>query len=252
MTPRALPHTVAARTLTTSALAASLAILSCAAAAQDHAAPLSAAPLAGGIQEMVAMPGGAWRAARVGEGDAGAVYFVSGNGRWVIKGEAYDLWAGERLRDFEAVRAATRSIRFDGLGAIWDDLDPVAFGRGDRDVVVFSDPNCPACRDLLNRLQAFEADWRVVVLQIPLLGDASGRRIREVHCAADRDAARAAVREGSRSALAPRPDCDAAPILRRIATAQMIGLQGVPFMVHDDGRFIEGAPVDLAGWLEAR
>jgi thiol:disulfide interchange protein DsbC len=256
MTPRApVSLAVAARTLTAAAFAASLAIPAARAAESDGGGsppPASGVnPLAGGIAEMIAMPGGAWRAARVGDSDA--VWFISGNGRWVVRGEAYDLWRGERLRDFDAVRASTRTIRLDGLGPIWDDLAPLSFGSGPRDVVVFADPRCPVCETLIAGLRAHENRFRIVVLQIPLLGEASGRLVKSVHCAADRGAALAAVRDHAPAAgLVQRADCDGAPILRRLATAQLIGLQAVPFMIHADGRFIEGAPDDLAAWLEDR
>ncbi len=258
MTPRAQQNTtVAARNwvgpapaaLLVATLAASL--LGYAAGAPPAAAAGAASPLLGGVEEMAVVPGGPWRAARVAGSDA--LYFVSGNGRWVVKGEAYDLWGGERLGDFEAMRASTRSIRLNGLGPIWNDLAPVSFGDGDEDVVVFSDPRCPTCEALIHRLRSFEDRYRIVVLQIPILGEASGRIVKTVHCAQDADAARAVVRDGAPAAkLAVRPDCDGEAILRRIATAQLIGLQGVPFMIHaPSGRFIEGEPDDLAAWLEA-
>lgn len=213
-------------------------------------------PLAGGIEEMVTMPGGAWRAARVGRG-AGAddrVYFVSENGRYVVRGEAYDLWEGARLRDFEAVRASTRSIKLSGLGLIWDDLDPITFGDGEEDVIVFADPRCPACEELIARLLPLSDSYRIVVLQVPLLGDASGKLVKAAHCAVDREAVRTAIVTATpMGELEQRPECDAQPILRRLATAQMIGVRGVPFMIHGrDGRFTEGAPADLAAWLEVR
>jgi thiol:disulfide interchange protein DsbC len=248
MTPRMRSfRTVAARTAAAGAFAASL----LAPAAQAEAAADRAGPPLAAIEEMIAMPGGAWRAAR---GADGAVYFLSGNGRWVVRGEAYDLWQGERLRDFDAVRASTRVIRLQGLGRIWEDLAPIAFGTGPEELVVFTDPRCPVCEALLGRLRAVADRYRIVVLQIPLLGDASGRIVRAVHCAADADAARAAVFDGRpAAALVERPDCDGRPILRRLAAAQLIGLQGVPFMIHGrDGRFVEGAPEDLDAWLEAR
>lgn len=248
MTPRTHTfRTVAARTAAAVAFAASLPAPT---AMADAGVGRAGSPLAA-IEEMIAMPGGAWRAAR---GADGAVYFLSGNGRWVVRGEAYDLWQGERLRDFDAVRASTRVIRLQGLGRIWEDLAPIAFGTGPEEIVVFTDPRCPVCEGLLGQLRAHGDRYRIVVLQIPLLGDASGRIVRAVHCAADADAGRAAVFDGRpATALAERADCDGRPILRRLAAAQLIGLQGVPFMIHGrDGRFIEGAPGDLDAWLEGR
>jgi thiol:disulfide interchange protein DsbC len=209
-------------------------------------------PLARGIAEMASMPGGPWRAVRVEGSDA--LYFISGNGRWVVKGEAYDLWAGAALPDFEAVRASTRTVAFAGLGDLWPGLAPVTFGTGETDIIVFADPRCPHCEALIRDLQPFADRYRILVLQIPLLGEESGRIVRAVHCAADRDAARAAVLAGPRAAaLAPATSCDLGPLQRRLVTAELIGVRGVPFMVHGQtGRFVEGRPDDLAAWLGGR
>lgn len=239
------------RALACCAAALGLALLLAAPVAADPArAPGS--PLARGIAEMASMPGGPWRAVRVEGSDA--LYFISGNGRWVVKGEAYDLWAGAALLDFEAVRASTRTVAFAGLGDLWPGLAPVTFGTGETDIIVFADPRCPHCEALIRDLQPFADRYRILVLQIPLLGEDSGRIVRAVHCAADRDAARAAVLAGPRAApLAPAASCDLGPLQRRLVTAELIGVRGVPFMVHGQtGRFVEGRPDDLAAWLGGR
>lgn len=227
-------------------------LIACAASAPvAHADPALApgSPLSGGIAEMAVIPGGEWRAVRVtGSTD---LYFISGNGRWVVKGRAYDLWAGRDLADFEAVRASTQTVALQGLARIWDDLDPIAFGRGETEIVVFADPACPHCEALIHDLRRFEAEYRVLVLQIPLMGPESGRTVQALHCAEDEDAARAALLAGdSGQRLRQKASCDLAPLQRRLVTAQLIGLRGVPFMVHaGDGRFVEGRPQDLGRWL---
>lgn len=229
------------------ALAAALVLAASAAVADPAQAPGS--PLRGGIAEMIELPGGSWRAVRASGGEA--LYFMSGNGRWVVRGRAYDLWAGKELPDFEAVRTSTRTVAFSGLGDLWAELDPIAFGRGETEIIVFADPLCPHCEALIRRLQALAADYRVLVLQIPLLGAESGRIVQALHCAADREAARAALLAGDPGlGLQRRDTCDLGPLQRRLVTAQLIGVRGVPFMIHGKtGRFIEGAPEDLARWL---
>lgn len=232
------------------ALAATL--LACAAwlsPAHADPAPAPGSPLDGGIAEMAVIPGGEWRAVRVTGDDA--LYFISGNGRWVVKGRAYDLWAGQDLADFEAVRASTRTVALQGLGRIWDDLAPIVFGQGETGIIVFVDPACPHCEALIHDLRRHEAAYRFLVLQIPLMGPDSGRAVQALHCAEDEDAARAALLAGERGRrLRQKPSCDLAPLQRRLVTAQLIGLRGVPFMVHaGDGRFVEGRPDDLGRWL---
>lgn len=227
-------------------------LIACAAwVSEAHADPALApgSPLSGGIAEMAIIPGGEWRAVRVtGSTD---LYFISGNGRWVVKGRAHDLWAGRDLADFEAVRASTRTVALQGLARLWDDLEPITFGRGETEIVVFADPACLHCEALIHDLRRFEAGYRFLVLQIPLMGPESGRTVQALHCAEDEDVARTALLAGERGlGLAQRPGCDLAPLQRRLVTAQLIGLRGVPFMVHTgDGRFVEGRPDDLGRWL---
>ncbi len=37
---------------------------------------------------------------------------------------------------------------------------------------------------------------------------------------------------------------------RTLVTAQILGIQGVPFIVANDGRISRGRPYDLSAWLE--
>ncbi|MEO0622231.1 MAG: DsbC family protein [Pseudomonadota bacterium] len=205
-------------------------------------------PLASGIDAMVKIPGGSWQAVRAG----GETYWMSGNGRWVVKGQAYDLWAGTPLHDFADIRTAVETVKLGGFDGLMADLEPMRFGSGAIEVAVFVDPACPHCHELLGRLARIEDQVSVAVLQIPAFGEASGRQVRAMHCAEDPDAAREAL-FGQRPALSlvQRPDCAIEALHRRLVTAQMIGLRGVPFMVRlDSGRFVEGVPRDLTAWLE--
>lgn len=206
-------------------------------------------PLGGGIDAMVKIPGGSWQAVRAG----GQTYWMSGNGRWIVKGQAYDLWAGAPLEDFSDIRTAVETVKLGGFDGLMADLEPMRFGTGPIKVAVFVDPACPHCHELLGRLALIEDQVSVAVLPIPAFGEASGRQVRAMHCAADAEAARDAL-FGKRLALglAQRPDCPIDALHRRLVTAQMIGLRGVPFMVRlDSGRFVEGVPRDLAAWLES-
>lgn len=214
----------------------------------DPAARLGS-PLAGGIDAMVKIPGGSWQAVRAG----GETYWMSGNGRWVVKGQAYDLWAGTPLDDFADIRTAVETVKLGGFDGLMADLEPIRFGSGEIEIAVFIDPACPHCHDLLGRLALIDDQVSVAVLPIPAFGEASGRQVRAMHCAEDAEAARDAL-FGKRPALdlAQRPDCAIEALHRRLVTAQMIGLRGVPYMVHlDSGRFVEGVPRDLAAWLES-
>ncbi|MCA2453739.1 DsbC family protein, partial [Vibrio alginolyticus] len=46
--------------------------------------------------------------------------------------------------------------------------------------------------------------------------------------------------------------CNLEPMQRTLVTAQILGIQGVPFIVANDGRISRGRPYDLSAWLEGR
>ena len=100
-------------------------------AASAHAAPstplspLQRGPEAQALRQIEAtrpLPGASFSAVKVtGRQD---LYFLSGDGRILIKGTAYDLWSGQTLSTIEDVAEATTRINLDGFAAIWPQLDP--------------------------------------------------------------------------------------------------------------------------------
>lgn len=216
-------------------------------AAQEHSQQ-SPTALTGKIEATQRLPGGTFSAVRIaGRPD---LYFLSENGRFLIKGQAYDLWSGEELRSIDAVRAATDNVNLTGLDAIWPDLAPLPVGRGSQDVVIFVAPTCPACTQLLDQLPAFEDRYRFLLLPIPIGGD-SGELVRHLACAQDpAAAAKALMDHDPRRTLPQRADCDAGPVHKRLVAAQVLQVTSVPWLIRADGRVHPGVPQDLAGWLE--
>ena len=106
--------------------------------------PLQRGPEAQALRQIEAtrpLPGATFSAVKVtGRQD---LYFVSGDGRILIKGTAYDLWSGQTLSTIEDVAAATTRINLDGFAAIWPQLDPITLGQGPNTVVAFVAPGCP-------------------------------------------------------------------------------------------------------------
>lgn len=201
-----------------------------------------------GFREMVALPGGPFSAVTV-EGRSG-LFFLSANGRYAIRGEITDLWSGRKLATIDEVRASADRIDMAALEDFWDDLDPFEFGTGSRLVTVFVDPRCPSCADLMGRIDPFLATHRFRIVPFPALGQESGRLVRQIACAEDEEAARAAVRNHRyETPFAQRGACDLAPLQRRVVTAQILGVAQVPFLIGTDGTVFRGAGPGLEAWL---
>lgn len=215
------------------------------------------AAMAGQIESIQLVPGGQFSAVKLqGRGE---LYLLSANGRFAVRGPVYDLWQGRDLGTVDEIREAAQTVSLSGLRVVMDELDPATVGTGPDEVVVFVDPNCPYCRALVEQARALDraepGRWRFTFLAFPLLGPQSGAVVRNLQCAQDREAARAALLDHARPAnarpLPERPDCDLAPAQRRLVLARMLGVEGVPYTIRPDGRVVQGLPPDFAAWLRA-
>lgn len=176
------------------------------------------------------------------------IVFMSANGRFVFKGKAYDLWNGAELNTLEDVRKAANTIT--RLPANMSELGPLSYGSGPERVTVFVDPLCPACLQAMSQMPELTEDYTFDLMVVPVLGERSQKLTRALSCATEPAKATEALRrEDYSETLAQDPDCDLLPIQKRLVTAQLMGIRGVPFIIAPDGRVKQGAPNSLRDWL---
>ena len=129
---------------------------------------------------------------------------------------------------------AATPIRFEQL-PLSDSIKSVR-GAGQRRVAVFSDPNCPYCKQLEAELASLD-NITVYTFLLPFLGETKPIAI---WCAADRAAAwRRLMVDGDDSLLDTGAACDH-PIGRNLALARQLGVQGTPTLIWADGTRSEG------------
>jgi len=184
------------------------------------------------------------------------VYFISGNGRYVLRGTLYDLWSGRELLSLGDIKTATETVNFGALAQMIPDFAPFRIGTGNLQEIVFVDPFCPYCKELLGQLSAAAKDGvhQFVVMPIALLGPDSVRVVRNLHCAQDREKAQQALlAHAFATPLAEDAGCSVEALQKRLIFARLLQIKAVPFLIRDDGRRHEGMPGNLMAWLaEAR
>lgn len=205
-------------------------------------------PPIGQIESMVSLPISGMKAVE----SSGRIVFLSDSGRFVIDGTLYDAWSRQSLTTVDAIREAANTLDLKRLGLDMDDLQPLKTGAGDKQVLVFVDPRCPHCHALLQQALQLTETYTFQLLPVPVLGPDSERQVRQLACASDRAAAAHALVSGRVKGLVQAEDCDLQPMQRTLVTAQILGVQGVPFVIAPDGRVSRGRPDDLAAWLENR
>lgn len=125
--------------------------------------------------------------------------------------------------------------------ARWDSLPldkavKIVRGKGSREMVLFSDPNCPACRAFENTLQQVD-DLTIYVFMVPVIRPERAEDSKNIWCASDR--ARAWLDLTLRQQTPPAKDCDN-PVQSVVALGDSLGLRATPTMVFRNGVRVQG------------
>ncbi|SEP43748.1 DsbC family protein [Pseudomonas sp. Snoq117.2] len=177
--------------------------------------------------------------------------FVSDNGRFVFRGSLYDTWSQKEITTLAEAERASNYIDLAKLRFRVDDLAPFTFGTGSKEVVIFTDPLCPSCHQLVQDLKQVKG-YTFKILELSAMGPDSGKIVRSLHCAKDKSEALAVVLGETKPRVVDQvgDDCDTSAIGKRIISAQMFGVKGVPFMIRNDGLVRHGYEKgSLEPWL---
>jgi thiol:disulfide interchange protein DsbC len=167
------------------------------------------------------------------------VIYSDAEGAFVLEGDLIDTLRQVNVTDER--EAALKHIDVAALPL----ADAVVWKRGSgaRRLVVFADPNCGYCRKL-ERVLSDVRDITVFTFVIPILGDESVARARDIWCAADRGATwRRWMVDG---VAPPAATCDTAALTRNLAMQRRYGVVGTPSLVFADGERVAGV-LDAAG-----
>jgi thiol:disulfide interchange protein DsbC len=171
------------------------------------------------------------------------VIYSDADGSFVLEGDLIDTSRQVNLTD----ERETALKRIDVAMLPLADAVVWKSGSGARRLVVFADPNCGYCRKL-ERVLNDVRDVTVFTFVIPILGDDSVVKARDIWCAADRGAA---WRRWMVDGIAPpAATCDTAALTRNLAMQRRYGVVGTPSLVFAGGERVAGV-LDAAG-LEQR
>lgn len=205
------------------------------------------------IDQLVTLPTGDMKVVD----NKGELLFMSGNGRWIIKGGTlYDAWNRAALKTVTEVNDSANRIDLGAMKIQVADFRPLSYGSGPKHVTAFIDPKCPWCAKLMAAMRqtpALSASYTFDLLPVPMLGTESQRLTRQLGCAKDRRAAlEALLHEDYAKPLEQVEKCDLTAIQKTFVFAQLLGVPGVPYLIAPDGRVQRGVPANLVDWLENR
>lgn len=175
------------------------------------------------------------------------IFYLSEDGRYLIKGEMIDLQTRENLA--EARRQENRLQRLQALGTKEMIVYP-AQAETQHVVYVFMDTDCPYCRMLQQDISEYNhLGIEMRFLAFPRGGPNSPtfHRAISIWCAKDRSQAMAAALDGYEIPARTCPNT----IREQYATGLQMGVTGTPALILEDGTLVQGymAAPNLAQFL---
>ena len=188
----------------------------------------------GAVESVQKMPwGGLYEVVARGP-DGPQIYYVDGDARVIIAGQAIDAKTGrnlteERQRKLSAVRWSSLPL---------DQAITTVHGTGRRKIAVFSDPNCPFCKQFEKDLARLD-DITVHILLYPVIKPESVPLTKSVWCSRDRAGAwnDLMLRDIQPTA---KPDCDT-PVEKLVALGRKLGANSTPTWFLENGERYQGA-----------
>ena len=164
------------------------------------------------------------------------IAYVEESGRYFVFGHLFDM---REQRDLSEERmTSARQMDFNAL-PLKDAIITVK-GNGKRKMAVFSDPDCPFCKQLESALSSV-SDVTIYTFLFPLesLHPDARRKAVGVWCSKDR--ARAWDDLMHRGTV-PTEACEDTPIERNLRLAGELGITGTPTIIFESGASVPGAP----------
>ncbi|NPB07124.1 MAG: thioredoxin fold domain-containing protein [Aquificae bacterium] len=153
------------------------------------------------------------------------------------------LFASEFMR--EVVRELVKELPLE---------QAVKVGSGERELIVFMNPDCPHCRKEWAELRKHLDELKLFVFLVPFKGwgEENARKVYFVLCSDEPAEALDAVLTGKLDGKVPPVEpCER--VEAHLKAARIVGLEGVPYnILPQEGRIIEGASEELYRLLGLR
>ena len=162
--------------------------------------------------------------------------YTDATGEYVIAGDLVDTKTRTNLS--EARLAELNKVDFASLPL--DRAVKVVKGNGSRRIVVFSDPNCPYCKQLESTLKSVD-NVTVYTFLYPVLSPDSVTKSKAIWCAADRAKTWEAWMVNHQPPASAASNCDTSVLDKNLALGHGLNVTGTPTIILSDGRRLPGA-----------
>lgn len=165
----------------------------------------------------------------------GQLFYTDANARYLVVGKVIDATSRINLTE----RRAEDLMRVSFASLPLENAFKVVNGDGSRKIAVFSDPDCPFCKQFEEDLAKLEnATIYTFIMPIEGLHPGASEKAKAIWCAPDRVDA---WNQWMRKNVLPKNlgNCDN-PIAKNVQLGSRLGINGTPTTIFADGKRIPG------------
>jgi thiol:disulfide interchange protein DsbC len=182
-------------------------------------------------------------------------FLITDNGHFVVAGnfKLVDMWQGKLIGSVADTKGIDKvDLRKIGLNP--DELSTFTIGSGKKEVVIFIDPQCPYCHNLIGQLEPLGREYVFKLVLIPVLGKESAEISKKLMCNKDRQQALQALvtKDYSKLPALERKEgaCDLKPLQKAVVATKLLDIQGVPYIFLPSKNTYKGGAQSFKTLLE--
>lgn len=183
------------------------------------------------------------------------LFMTSDNGHFLIAGnfKLVDMWQGKVIKSMDDTLGINK-VDLRKIGFNPDELTTFSFGKGQREVVIFLDPLCDHCHDLISQITQLADDYTFKLVLIPVLGSKSAEVAKQLLCNKNKEQSLDALLKmdyGKLPALVRKEgSCDLKPLQKAVVTTKLLAIDGVPYLFLPSKNTFKGGVKSLKTLLE--
>lgn len=182
-------------------------------------------------------------------------FLITDNGHFVVAGnfKLLDMWQGKLITSVADTKGIEK-VDLRKIGINPDQLSTFTVGTGQREVVIFLDPQCDHCHDLISQLEPMTKDFTFKLVVIPVLGSKSAEIAKQLLCNKDRGQSLQSLLAKDYAKLPPlvrqEGACDLKPLQKAVIATKLLDIQGVPFIFLPSKNTFKGGVKSFKTLLE--
>lgn len=189
----------------------------------------------------------------------GKLIYILDDGRFMLHGDLFDIWNRKKLETIGEIADAVSHVDLQRIGFELNKTNHITIGTGGERVTIFVDTRCGYCHKTLEEIRDnpdLLKKYTFDIVIVKILGEGSGMLAEKLACAKTTNQMEKfkALASGPKAieSLEQVEKCDRTILNTTETQRGALNIQGVPFIVASDKRFVRGKPQSLRAFLDVQ